>query len=267
MTCPWFALAIVAVLLELASPRSLFAGVVMAETSTASGPNGETYSQEKTVYVQGNKQKVERKGVVTITDLDKSVIYIIDESDRVYTEMPLTALGPAQLGDVQSEAIKLNKTGQTRMIANHPCNEYRVIEGNKLEQVSISACVSTTAPGAKEISEFDRKMVALVSGRKAERAADNDRPTLMLEKQSVLSFRVPDTSRTNAYHMASLLAETRISKIQLKPLSRQTFEPPKGYGKLLNRRLRTPPADLPDAPDQTVVVALNLPSDSQVSRL
>jgi hypothetical protein len=221
----------------------------MAETSTAQAPNGATFSENKTIYIQGNKQKIEKQDVTVVTDLDKSVIYIIDKNGHVYTEMPLGALGPAQSGNVQSETILLNKTGETRVIADQRCDEYRGVEGNKLEHVTIKACVSTRAPGAKDMSEFERKMVARLSGGKPEGSADSQTASLMLDKQSVLSFRVPDPSRDQAYRTASLLTETRINKIQLKPLPPETFKPPKGYNKLQNRP-RTAPQYSLKAPDQ-----------------
>ena len=207
----------------------------MAETSTTSGPAGETSSLDRIVYVQGNKQKVERSGVATITDLDNSIIYIIDNKDRAYTAVPLHALGSSEPGDARGETIQLNKTGQTRVIAGHPCNDYRASEGNKLERVTISACVSTSAPGAKEVSEFERKMAVRLSGRESERLSGNDSAMLMLEKQSVLSFRVPDLSRHQAYRTGSLLAKTRVNEIQVKTLSAATFKPPIGFSKLQNR--------------------------------
>jgi hypothetical protein len=262
MKCPWFAAAIAAVLLMPASAGTLFAGVVMAETSTAHGPNGETFSVDRTIYVQGNKQKVERKNVTQVTDLDEGVIYIIDKHDRVYTEMPLQALSPTRPGDIQHETVHLNKTGETRVIANQPCDEYRTVERNILTRVSISMCLST-GPGAKEVAQFERTMVARLSSRKSEQSVDNKSSSLMLEKQSVLSFRVPDPSGVKAYRTASLVAETRVNKIQLKPLSPETFKPPKGYSKLRNRPVRTAPADSPEAPDQTVdAISQSLPFSS-----
>jgi hypothetical protein len=174
--------------------------------------------------------------------------------------MPLQALSPQQPDNVQGETIQLNKTGETRVIAGQPCEEYCRVEDNKLERVTISMCVSTGAAGAEEVSQFERKMVARLSGGKSRRSADNQTATLMLEKQSVLSFRVPDQSRRQAYRMASLLVETRVNKIQLKPLPPETFNPPKGYSKLQNRQRRTAPPASPVAPDQTKdVIAPILP--------
>ena len=251
MKCLLLAALITSVSFVLAPAGNLCAGVVMTETSITSGPTGETSSLDRTVYVQGNKQKVERSGVTTITDLDNSIIYIIDNKDRAYTEVPLHALGSSEQadargeiiepfeniepGDARAETVQLNKTGETRVIADHPCNEYRASEGNKLERVTISACVSTSAPGAKEVSEFERKMAVRLSGRESERLSGNDSAMLMLEKQSVLSFRVPDLSRHQAYRTGSLLAKTRVNQIQVKTLSAATFKPPKGFSKMQNR--------------------------------
>jgi hypothetical protein len=259
MKCPWFAAAIAAVLLVPASAGTLFAGVVMAETSTAHDANGKTFSVDKTIYVQGNKQKVERKDLTTVTDLDKSVIYIIDKNARVYTETPLQVLSPAQ---PQSETIQLSKTGETRVIAHQPCDEYRSIEGNKLEWVTISLCVSTGAPGAKEVTQFENKIDARLSGVKSERSARDETASLMLEKKSVLSFLVPDPSSRQSYRTASLVVATRVNKIQLETLSPETFKPPTGYSKLRNS-----PSVAPDsikALDETINdIALNLPSYSR----
>ena len=251
MKCLLLSAVITSVSFVMASAGILCAGVVMSETSTTSGPTGETSSLDRTVYVQGNKQKVERSGVTTITDLDNSTIYIIDNKDRAYTEVPLHALGSSEQADARGEIIEpfeniepgyarretvqLSKTGETRRIADHPCNEYRASEGNKLELATISACVSTSAPGTKEVSEFERKLAVRLSGRESERLRGNDSAMLVLEKQSVLSFRVPDLSRHQTYRTGSLMAKTRVNEIQVKMLSAATFKPPKGFSKLQNR--------------------------------
>jgi hypothetical protein len=264
--CLRFALATAVIVLMLAPSGKVFAGVVMSETSFANGLDSEIASQDKTVYVQGNKQKVESGNIATITDLDKNVIYIIDKDHQVYSEMPLQTLGSAQPDIIHGEAI-LTRTGETRVVANHPCNEYRAVKGNKAERVTISACVSANAPGAKEMAEFDRKMVARLSGHKSDRSGGNDTAGLMLEKQSVLTFRVPDPSRSNAYQTASLLAETRVNKILLKPLPPGTFEPPKGYSKLQDRQYQTASPAFPHSaktflqPETIPVVQVNSPFD------
>jgi hypothetical protein len=244
-------ISVISTVLVLVSSQSSLAGVVMDETSIASGPAGETSSQNRTVYVQGDKQKVERQGIDAITDLDKRVIYLVDKRRHAYTEVPLQALTKAQPGDVPQETIQLNKTGRTRIIANHPCSEYRAIKGNKLEHVTISACVSTSAPGAKEVAAFEHKMVDRLNGGASDKSTAHDEAGLMLEKSSVVSFRVPDLS-SKAYRTTSLQSKTQVNQIQLKPLSPDTFEPPKGFSKLQAQPHPGVPETSPNTPSQTI---------------
>jgi hypothetical protein len=268
MKCLLLAALVTSVALVLASAGTLCAGVVLTKTSTTSDLSGETSSLHRTVYVQGNKRKVESSGVTTIADLDNSIIYIIDNKDRAYTEVPLQALGSSGSGEPRSETIQLNKTGETRVIADHPCDEYRASEGNKLERATISACVSTSAPGAEELSAFERKMAARLGGRDSERLNSHDSAIVMLEKQSVVSFRVPDLSQHQAYRTASLLAKTRVNKIQVKTLSAATFKPPKGFSKLQHQPGSKARPTSPNVPEQTIqAIAPNVFRDSGASRL
>jgi hypothetical protein len=231
--------------LLLGSARTLFAGVVMAETSTSIGPDGQADSQVKTIYLQGNKQKIERKDEAAITDLDKGIVYLIDKQNRAYREVPLQALSPEMPGNGPVQSVKLDRTGEIRMIANHPCREYRASKGDKVERVTISACVSSSAPGAREMSEFERKMIARLGGQGAPPSPPHQPAVLMLEKQSVVSIKIPDPSQHRLL-TASLLDETRVNQIQLKPLPPETFRPPAGFERLPNRPQEVAPPALPD---------------------
>jgi hypothetical protein len=230
-------------LLVFASAGRLFAGVVMAETSFTKGPNGQISSQDKTVYVQGNKQRIEQGSITEITDLDKNVGYIVVKHDRAYAKVPLRAPSSLQPDSMHSD-VTLKKTGEIRVIANHPCSEYRTVEGNELEHVTIIACVATSAPGAKELSGFTHNVVTRLSDHRFEGPTVNGPAGLILEKQSVLSFRVPDPSRGGTYRTTSYLVETRVNKITLQPLPPETFTPPEGYSKLQNLPHRTDPPDI-----------------------
>src|SRR5690348_3515239 len=113
----------IAVLLVLTSRGGVSAGVMMAETSFAADGSG-SIAQNKTLYVQGNKEKIEEEGIAQITDLDKNLLYIIDKNRRVFTEIPLQTLSSEQPANLHGEPI-LTKTGKTRIVADHPCHEYR----------------------------------------------------------------------------------------------------------------------------------------------
>jgi len=224
----------IAALLVLTSQGSGSAGVMMAETSFAADASG-SIAQNKTLYVQGNKQKIEEEGIAQITDLDKNLVYIIDKNRGVFSEVPLQTVSSEQPANLHGEPV-LTKTGKTRVVADHPCHEYHAGDRNKLEHATISACVSTNVPEAKEIAEFDRNMIARLGGHKSEeKSIRSDGAGLILEKKSILSFYVPDRSRGNAHQMTSLVAETRVDKIQSITLPPETFKPPTGYKKLQNQ--------------------------------
>ena len=249
----------VAVLLMLTSRGGALAGVVMTETSFAASARG-SIAQNKTLYVQGNKQKSEEEGIAQITDLDKNLVYIIDKNREVFAEVPLQTLSSERPENLHDEPI-LTKTGKTRVVADNRCYEYRAADGNKLEHATISACVSTNVPGAREIAEFDRNMIARLGGHNLEeKSIRSDGAGLILEKKSTLSFRLPDRSRGNAYQTTSLVVETRVDKIQSITLPPETFKPPTGYTKLQNQSDVTCPLGSPESNPALEAIVLPPPA-------
>jgi hypothetical protein len=246
-------------LLILTSQGGALAGVVMAETSLAAGARG-NIAHNNTLYVQGNKQKLDEENIAQITDLDKDLVYIIDKNRRVFAEIPLQMLSSEQLENLYGEPI-LTKTGKTRVVADHPCQEYRAADGNKLEHATVSACVSSNVPAAKEIAEFDRNMIARLGGHKSEeKSMRSDGASLILEKKSTLSFRLPDRSQSNAYQTTSLVVETRVDKIQSITLPPETFKPPTGYTKLQNQPDVTRPVGSPESNPALEAIVLPPPA-------
>jgi hypothetical protein len=227
------------------------AGVVVSETSMATRLNGATVSEQKTVYVQGDKQKVETQDASIITDLDRSRVYVIDKPNRAYAKVPLQTLSSSAPSTPQTAAVELHRTGRTRVIASRSCSEYRADSGNAIERVSVSACISTSVPASKEISGFERKMEAQLGNHKATQRPDSSGTALMLEKQSVVSFRVPEISPGKRYRTISVMTKTRINQIETKKLSPDIFEPPKDF-----HELKEPKRGAPTLPSgQTITVA------------
>ena len=217
----------------LASATVLSAGVVMQETAVATGPSGHT-SEKRTVYVQGNKQKVETAEVQTITDLDKRIVYIIDKSKKDYVELPLRKLDAKGLSAEESqESIQLKRTGKKQQVGYHSCEEYRGTEASEVGQVTIKACVSDSAPGVAEVTAFESRMVAQILGAKAPQSNEPS-PGIVLEKSSVVKLKLPD-AKEQGFRIASLTAMTRINNIEVKRLPAETFKPPKGFSMLKNK--------------------------------
>ena len=73
-----------------------YPGVVLSETHTTAGPNGKEV-QDRTIYVQRNKQKIKGPLLQVITGLDKGIVYIIDPRRREYIQSPLEAVSALML--------------------------------------------------------------------------------------------------------------------------------------------------------------------------
>lgn len=232
----------------LGSASVASAGVVMSETAIANGSIGNAV-QHRTIYIQGNKQRVDSDDVQTITDLDKRLIYIIDKSHKNYAELPLAILSgssPADEGPV-SAAIELKRTGARHTVANQNCDEYRGRQRNDQLEIAVSACVSSSAPGAQEIARFDGKMLAQIPGLQSE-ASGEPSGGVVLEKKSVVHLRAADPAQQR-YRIASLTTKTTVNDIRVVQLAAQTFQPPRGYSKVENR----PSGELPDEMESTML--------------
>ncbi|HEV3110162.1 MAG TPA: hypothetical protein VGY99_06685 [Candidatus Binataceae bacterium] len=230
----------VAVGFLLGSVSAVSAGVVMSETAVASGLNGNEMVH-RTIYVQGNKQKVDTDGLQTITDLDKRLVYVVDKTHKDYVELPLASMSDALADGVPGgAAIVLKRTGSTQRVAAHSCDEYRGRTANDQLQITVSACVSMSAPGASEIARFDRRMISRIQGLKSATSSEES-AGVVLQKKSVVNLRVPDPEQ-QGHRTASMMTKTTVNSIRVKPLAAQTFTPPKGYTKVENQ----PPAELPD---------------------
>jgi hypothetical protein len=223
----------------LGSATVVSAGVVMSETSTAIGPLSDGI-QHRTIYVQGHKERVDINGLQTITDLDQHRIYIVDEAHKNYIELPMGSLNldTGDDGASGSATIELKRTGARQIVASNTCEEYRGHQSSAQLQITVSACVSTSAPGAQEIARFDKAMLDQVVGKS--RTWGEGSAGVVLEKKSELKVRVPGVAQQST----SLVTSTKVLTIKERQLGAQTFKPPKGYNKIENN----PPGNEPENP-------------------
>jgi len=223
----------IAIVLILVTGSRLFAGVVIAETMVSSGPSG-SQVETRTVYTQGDKRKVEERGIDVITDLDRDVLYVVDKNQREYAEIPLGALAMPRPGDggPTFETIHFHGTKNMRVIANLPCREYRGVVVDQVKHMAVKACVSDGMPGVGEVAAFERKMVSRLERTGGRQSAGASANRLVLEKESVGSVRIPDPLGTKSYRTASVMALAKVDSIQVRPLAAETFAPPKGFSKV-----------------------------------
>jgi hypothetical protein len=210
------------------------AGVVISQTEEKNGPGGQT-AEARTIYVQGNKEKIDTARNQTIADLDRHVMYIVDVSHRVYAEVPLRAVqSPSQPGaSAEDDAVRLKRTGVTRSVGAYPCQEYRGGGGNAIEHLSVSACVSNEVPGANEVARFDRNMMRQLTGTAPQGSRTGDSTAMVLEENSRLELRMPSMPGSDApARKVSVVSKKRVNDVKLQQLPSEIFRPPQGFNKV-----------------------------------
>lgn len=209
------------------------AGVVISQTEEKAGPGGQT-AEDRTIYVQGNKEKIDTPQSQTIADLDQRVLYVVDVKHRAYTEVPLRAIQrPAQPSAPSEGTVRLQRTGVTRNVGAYPCREYRGDGGNGVGRLSVSACVSKQVPGANEVAQFDRNMMRQLTGTNPQKSAEDKSAGMVLEENSVLEVRMPTAPGQNrAVRELSVISKRRVNDVKLQQLPAAFFKPPEGFNKI-----------------------------------
>lgn len=209
------------------------AGVVISQTEEKAGPAGHS-AESRTIYVQGNKEKIDTPHGQTIADLDRSVLYIVDVNRRAYEEVPLhaAAQSPQQPGGSASDtAVRLKRTGASRKVGAYPCEEYRGGGGNAVERLSVSACVSRQVPGANEVEQFDRRMLRQMTGVPAASGKDSS-AGIVLEETSKLEVNVPAAHGQQPAPKIAATSKRRVNDIKLQQFPSTFFKPPEGFSKV-----------------------------------
>ena len=221
--------AIIATILILFA-QPVHAGVIMSETEVRSGL-GDSTTINKTVYVQGKKQKIETSHDEKIIDLEKGVLYEIDPNRKSYVRI---AFPPKREREVAGASIKLSavtlkKTGRSRSIDGYSCEEYRGIGRLDVMDVTVHQCMSRDAPGARELANFQKEVASILKGRSPADSADSSKEGMPLEQSSSIKPRIPATSSKDKVTSALMTTKTVVKNIQVRNLPSATFEPPAGF--------------------------------------
>jgi hypothetical protein len=232
--------------LALALADSAAAGVVMTRKQIVTGPMAQTV--EETVMVQGNKERREARGQAVIIDLDARKMYVIDAAAKAYFETeypPPTPAGPlAAIKEAMNARFKRESSRRTE--AGYQCEQYVGHATFGANEMTIRQCVSTDAPGAKEIGAFERKRAALMSDRKS--AGQVQLPEgVPLVSSTTIRFhplKVPASGESEGAQQELNIppVETRVEvvKIETKNLPKSLFEVPAGYEKRQPRQQMSP---------------------------
>src|SRR5271155_5622050 len=102
------------------------AGVVITQTESMESGGGTPRKAERTIMIEGNKEKLVTQRNQIVTDLDKGMLYIIDPTAKAYAEMPFPPRGPMaqMIGGPASHAMSFTKTGKSSTVNGYKCEQY-----------------------------------------------------------------------------------------------------------------------------------------------
>ncbi len=217
--------AIIATILIFFAPP-VHAGVVMSETEVQSGLGGST-TINKTVYVQGKRQKIETSHDERIIDLEKGVLYEIHPNRKSYVRIAFPPkMEHEEAADVKPSAVVFKKTGRNRSIDGYSCEEYRGIGRLDVMDVAVDECISQDAPGARELANFQRELASTLKASSPGDSADSSKKGMPLEQSSSIKRRIPATSPRDNVTSPLMTTKTVVRNIQVRNLPSATFEPP-----------------------------------------
>ncbi len=220
------------------------AGVVMTETDSMSN-GGTPRKSERTIMIEGNKEKLITQRNEIVTDLDKGALYIIDPATKTYGEMPFPPRGPmAQMvGGPATHAMNFTKTGKSRTVVGYKCVEYTGAGKFMMGDFTVNSCMSTSAPGAAEFSKFQKLMVEKLKSASPTAGPAGGLPEGVPLAQDTTTrmsgtLNLPNMPPEQAAKIREQLAKrppmvsrTEVTKITEQKLAASEFEIPAGFTK------------------------------------
>lgn len=232
--------AILAASLFLLITATAHAGVVLQETETIDRGNGQPETQDRTVMVQGNKQKTVTARSQVVIDLDKGSMYVINPGSKAYVEMAFPPAG--KMGQMMAQrmaAMDFEKTGNHSTVAGYPCDEYTGGGDMGNGTYKVVGCFSKSAPGAADFTAFQKQMTEKLKGDKGTKAnIPAGVPLEVTSTSKMTSFNMPGISADQAAKIKEMLAKrppvmnkTVVTKVSVQDIAEADFTIPAGYQK------------------------------------
>ncbi len=228
------------------------AGVVITQEQTANGQFGERKSSQ-TIMIQGNKQKMITNDREVITDLDNSVMYLIDPAKSSYIQIPFPPTGPMAAAVAHAAgAMDFKKGTNTRKVLGYSCTDYTGSGQSMGGDYVVTECFSTSAPGAKEFTTFQKSMAAKLKDIVPMTNTPDGIPMASDSTVTMGNMKLPNLSaeqqqklQQQLAHMKPVTTKTMVTKLETKDLPSDTFAVPKGYSQ---RQIGMPPGSAGAAP-------------------
>lgn len=234
-----FVAALAAALLA-ASAGSGLAGVIIHEHEVRE-INGKKTTADRTLMIEGNKQKTVMEHETVVTDLDRGKMMVIEPAKKIYLEMPFPPTGPlAQMHETGKVTLDFKKTGRHDKILGYKCDEYSAAGKTVSRKYSVVACFSESPPGANEYTTFQKKMAAKLKGTSLQIMGEVPQglPLYLKSTTKPVAFTVPGMSAEQSKKFGEMIAKqppavitTTVTKVAKSNLPAGAFAPPKGFAK------------------------------------
>jgi len=200
------------------------AGVVVEEQQTIDRGVGTPSTNKITVMVQGNKQKyvVGDGNQSSITDLDQGTRMMVSNARKMYVEMPFPPKGMMMPPNSNRSPLAFKKTGAHEKIAGYACDDYSGTGSLGENEMTVTGCFSTSAPGAANFTAFQKTMTAKVKGTPM---------ALMSDTPSGIPLKIDTSLKQKSGARPPVVTHMTVTKVTEQDLPADTFTPPKDYTK------------------------------------
>ncbi len=235
-------IAALAALMMLWMASAASAGVVVEEQETVNKGGAAAAPENRTLMIQGNKQKLVMTKETVVTDLDKGMVTMMDPSTRSYVELPFPPQGPmaAMMAGAGGSKLSFKKTGSRKKIAGYSCEEYTGSGRMMGSEYTVTGCFSNKAPGADDFDAFQKTMQDKVKGTPMAMGGEvpDGVPLVLNSTSKSTKVQIPGMAPDQAAKLNEMLAKrppmttsTTVTKITAQELPADTFVVPAGYQK------------------------------------
>lgn len=215
----------------------LLCGALVAEdlyieqTMQITGAPGQgPMTMDQKMWVSGNKMKMEMSGgampgmgkMIMRGDLQK--MYMIDDAQRSYMEMPLDQMTQMAMPMMQQMQVDVQKTGEKRKIGEWNCEQYIITATGGTEQMPMKLKLDLWVTDQVKYDEAAKQQM-----QEAVNKSPMMKP-LMDKMKDIDGLPIEQTMEMNMMGQV-MTSKSTVTTVRQGPIPASTFELPAGYAK------------------------------------